>query len=191
MEKNEMMKRYEQETGLLAVEELVLEGMYDEYEHDTVCVLTSEYGQWLEAKATAYYLAVQENVAHEFTITQALKGRTDYEGLPVSEINWLQVLRREVGKAKDYDRLMGGGKKTPKEVANFLGHPIAMDAYTSSEENQKGDWCCFKFVPVIDHEEEIWSNNKRGWYVRLPYGLIEYTGDWKDSLTVPDGWEEK
>jgi len=107
-------------------------------------------------------------------------------------VQWLESeLLIDSVKATAYDRLTSGGKKTPKEVANFLGHPIAMDAYTSSEDNQKGDWCCFKYVPTIDRVEEIWSNNKRGWFARLPHGLIEYTGDWEKSLTLPDGWEEK
>jgi hypothetical protein len=100
-------------------------------------------------------------------------------------VEWLEA------KAEVYDRLMGGGKKTPKEAANFFGHPIAMDAYTSSDDNPRGDWCCFKHVPVIDRAEEIWSNNRKGWFARLPYGLIEYTGDWEKSLTLPDGWEDK
>jgi len=54
MEKTEMMCMYEQESGLLAIKKVVLESMYDEYEHDTIYVLTNDYVQWLEAKSAAY-----------------------------------------------------------------------------------------------------------------------------------------
>ena len=90
-------------------------------------------------------------------------------------------------KAEAYDRLIGGGKKTLKEWANIFGMPIAVD--------HDGEASSFAHVPVIhlDDGEGIWGNNPEHYgeetYL-LPPHLIDFDGDWKDSLTLPDGWEE-
>ena len=178
-------------------------------------------------------VAKQEVVAITDSIVVALEGLSDFEGLPVSELNYLQVIRklkedvmekskRETGgiakfieeakryrdgptvlndiieidelqaKAYAYDRIMSGGQKTPKEIANIFGFPIAMDCYSSNHEFQHGsDWNWFTTKPFIDGENDCWTI-KRGQWGRVPYGLLNgYDGDWKDSLTLPDEWEEK
>jgi hypothetical protein len=86
-------------------------------------------------------------------------------------------------KAEAYDRLMSGGMSM-KELANILGKPVAIDA-----ENRL--WW-FPKKPEIGWTTWIWYDNQFGSFgEELPNGLIAYTGDWKDSLTLPDGWEEK
>jgi hypothetical protein len=86
-------------------------------------------------------------------------------------------------KAEAYDRLMSGGMSM-KELANILGKPVAIDA-----ENRL--WW-FPKKPEIGWTTWIWYDNQFGSFGEgLPNGLIAYTGDWKDSLTLPDGLEEK
>ena len=92
---------------------------------------------------------------------------------------WLEA------KAEAYDRLMSGGKKTLKEWANIFGLPFALGRY--------GQGIAFKCksLPVVA--------GKNGWptdvgdfgFAFIDRSLINFTGDWKDSLTLPDGWEEK
>jgi len=86
-------------------------------------------------------------------------------------------------KAEAYDRLMSGGKKTLKEWASLLGKPIAVDV--------EGRLLWFPKKPEIWCTTWIWYDNQFAWFGEgLPNGLIAYTGDWQDSLTLPDGWEE-
>ena len=91
-------------------------------------------------------------------------------------------------KAAAYDRLMSGGRKTLKEWANLFGMVVAVD--------QNGEASCFGHIPVmyLDDGEGIWTNSPEHYgeetYL-LPTHLIDFDGDWKDSLTLPDGWEEK
>jgi hypothetical protein len=133
MEKNFIMKKYEQESGGQSVDdsysEMVKNGSVD-------CNWNQGYINWLEAKAAAY------------------------------------------------DRLMSGGKKTLKEWANILGKPIAVDA--------EGSLLWFPKNPEIGLVTTwIWYDEQFGCFgEELPNNLIDYTGDWKDSLTLPDGWEE-
>ena len=92
-------------------------------------------------------------------------------------------------KAAAYDRIMGGGKKTLKEWANIFGMVIAVD--------QNGEASCFAHVPVpvmyLNADDGIWTNSPENYgeetYL-LPPDLIDFNGDWKDSLTLPDGWVE-
>jgi hypothetical protein len=89
-------------------------------------------------------------------------------------------------KAAAYDRLMSGGKKTPKEVANFFGFPIAMNKY--------GAWyTLFPTIPIIA-ETGFWYSQVyptgRFSHSIPTIDQIDFTGDWKDSLTLPDGWEQ-
>ena len=79
-------------------------------------------------------------------------------------------------KATAYDRLMSGGKKTLKEIANFLGNPVAVD--------REGRLLWFPRKPEIGLTTWIWYDKY------LPKNIFDYTGDWKDSPTLPDGWEE-
>ena len=80
-------------------------------------------------------------------------------------------------KATTYDRLMSGGKKTLKEIANFLGNPVAVD--------REGRLLWSPKKPEIGLFTWIWYDKY------LPKNIFDYTGDWKDSFTLPDGWEEK
>ena len=79
-------------------------------------------------------------------------------------------------KATAYDRLMSGGKKTLKEIANFLGNPVAVD--------REGRLLWFPRKPEIGLTTWIWYDKY------LPKNLFDYTGSWQDSLTLPDGWED-
>jgi hypothetical protein len=131
MEKTEMMKRYEAETGRKSVR-----GITDGIHAVWFDIWHYQYLQWLEAKADAY------------------------------------------------DRIMSGGKKTLKEWANLFGMVVAVD--------MDGEAWAFSGVPVIDRE--IWRNNEAHYgqgAFEIPKKLVEFDGNWKDSLTLPDGWEEK
>lgn len=91
-------------------------------------------------------------------------------------IAWLEA------KAEAYDRLMSG-KATPKDLANILGKPVAIDA------ESRLLW--FPKKPESGWSTWIWYDNQFGDFgEELPDGLINFNGDWKDSLTLPDGWEE-
>jgi hypothetical protein len=81
-------------------------------------------------------------------------------------------------KAEAYDRLMSGGKKTLKELANFLQRPIAI------QPSRSGCVAIFANVPFLGETE--W----RGYWMSTIACDLDFSGDWKDSLTLPDGWEE-
>ena len=141
MEKTEMMKRYESETG-----------------KQSAIVKFMVGGQALEPKS------YPKLGPYDYS--------TDY-------IAWLE------SKATAYDRLMSGGKKTPKEVANFFGFPIAMNKY--------GAWyTLFPTIPIIA-ETGFWYSQVyptgRFSHSIPTIDQIDFTGDWKESLTLPDGWE--
>ncbi len=96
--------------------------------------------------------------------------------------SWYGYIDMVDAKATAYDRLMSGGKKTPKEVANFFDLPIAQD--------KEGFWYAFGSPPVIDELRGTWGS-LLGYEKEIPSCNIRYTGDWKNSLTLPDGWEAK
>jgi hypothetical protein len=140
MEKTEMMKRYEGETG-----------------KQSAIVKFMTGGQALDQKSYPKL------------------GPFDYN---TEYIAWLET------KAEAYDRLMSGGKKTLKEIANFLQRPVAVD--------REGRLLWFPKKPEIGLLAWIWYDEQFGCFgEELPKYLIDYTGDWKDSLTLPDVWEEK
>ena len=112
----------------------------------------------------------------------------------------LNIQNKEIStmkaKASAYDRLMSG-KPTLKELANVL--QMAITVNPEPESIVKG----FRHTP-----KPVWFENGEdsfgGWLAQekyifvafesttlFPPGLICFTGDWKDSLTLPDGWEEK
>jgi hypothetical protein len=85
---------------------------------------------------------------------------------------WLEA------KATAYDRLMSGGKKTLKEWANIFGMYFAV--------GKSGVGYAYKYEPLLA------GNNFSGQCFSVIYPeFIDYTGDWKDSLTLPDEWEDK
>ena len=91
-------------------------------------------------------------------------------------------------KAEAYDRIMSGGKKTLKEWANLLGRPVAMDFGGVVESyntipmrcDSAGYWYCDEYSENFEDEHFI-----------IPKECFDFTGSWQDSLTLPDGWEEK
>ena len=93
-------------------------------------------------------------------------------------------------KAKAYDRIMSGGKKTLKEWANIFGMNMAVD--------EKGDGIVSKypleFRPLYDGYKVAGYWTIRAGYpytmFNIPFYIIDFSGSWQDSLTLPDGWEE-
>jgi hypothetical protein len=88
---------------------------------------------------------------------------------------WLEA------KAAAYDRLMSGGKKTLNEIANIFDSIVAMD--------ESGRLHLFGMEPKINKNVGEWQPAYRSYHERVPFCDIDFTGDWKDSLTLPDGWE--
>ena len=84
-------------------------------------------------------------------------------------------------KAAAYDRLMSGGKKTLKELANIFGSIVAMD--------ESGRLHLFGMEPKINKNVGEWQPAYRSYHERVPICDIDFSGDWKDSLTLPDSWE--
>lgn len=66
----------------------------------------------------------------------------------------------------------------PQVIANLLDLYIACD--------EDGVSCAYQSEPkIIIHKWNTAFN-----YLRLPDGLIDWGDtDWKDSLTIPEGWE--
>ena len=96
-------------------------------------------------------------------------------------------------KATAYDRLMSGGKKTLKELANFLGMNVAVEdepiygrrVFASPTK------MFLKTNTTIYGSYKFWALSETGHIFQIPPEIIDYTGDWTTSLTLPDGWEEK
>ena len=76
-----------------------------------------------------------------------------------------------IAKATAYGRLMSGGKKTLKEWANIFGMPFAID----------GGRYGYNCDDVGSKEPLIW----------IPPRFIDYDGNYGESRTLPDGWEDK
>lgn len=96
-------------------------------------------------------------------------------------------LEEAQAKATAYDRLMSGGKKTLKEFANLLGRVVVVNA--------NGDIESFAGEPRIDLHYGFWyldedDEDYEDFRYFIPNDIVDYTGDWKDSLTLPDGWED-
>lgn len=166
MEKSDIMKRYEAETGKQsAIVKFMAGGQALEskdfpkigpYDYST------DYIAWLEAKANISNEAIE-------AFQEIIRNQCD-------EISALKE------KSAAYDRLMSGKNITMQELANILGKPVAISEHGSLE------W--FDKVPLANIEMGFWSG---GWMLigNLPSDIVDFTGDWKDSLTLPDGWEEE
>lgn len=106
----------------------------------------------------------------------------DYGELVYDEkyVKWLET--RATGKGN----LTSGDKKTLKELANFVGNAVAID--------EDGSIFTYSDIPVLRETGDAWSDVGY-WYGAEEYPIfgnfINFTGDWKTSLTLPDGWEEK
>ena len=90
-----------------------------------------------------------------------------------------EYLRGLEEKAEAYDRLMSGGKKTLKEIANFLQLPVAI------QPSRANCVSVFENLPYLG--ERQWT----GHWMYTVCCDFDFTGDWQDSLTLPDGWEEQ
>ena len=136
MEKTEMMKRYEKETG-----------------KNPICSLT------------------QKDIERRFSYCQNLT-------INIPSQDYMDMVE---AKASAYDRLMSG-EPTAKEIANVLNRIIAMDADFK--------WYAFGVIPYGTTKFR-WVAVRGSTKYRVPCFHIKFDGDWKDSLTLPDGWEEK
>ncbi len=177
MEKSEMMKKFEAETGKQsAIVKFMTGGQALErksYPKLGPYDYNMEYLAWLEAKATAYDNLVSKTIISDAELDAPLAQR---------------ILREMAEKAEAYDRIMSGRKKTLKEWANLLGRPVAMDFGGVVESyntipmrcDSAGYWYCDEYSENFEDEHFI-----------IPKECFDYTGSWKDSLTLPDGWEEK
>ena len=162
MEKSETMKRYEAETGKQSTR-FVTDGIHSA----GIEVWHFEYIAWLETKANISDEAIE-------AFQEIIRNQCD-------EISSLKE------KAEAYDRLMSGGKKTLKEWANLLGRPVAMDfggvveSYNSVPVrcDSAGYWFCDEYAENFEDEHFI-----------IPNEVVDFTGSWQDSLTLPDGWED-
>ena len=86
-------------------------------------------------------------------------------------------------KASAYDRLMSGGRKTLKELASFLGMLVAV--------NRNGNVFWTEKNPRLSEDWGVWVvSNYRDAHGDIPKGVVDFNGDWQDSLTLPDGWED-
>ena len=72
-------------------------------------------------------------------------------------------------------------KRTLQEIANFFDMAVAMD--------KDGRTYMHKAVPYIQGGRG-WLND--GMLFELPHCLTEdYSGDWRESLTLPDSWPKE
>jgi hypothetical protein len=164
MEKTEVMKRYEEETGkqsaivrfmaggqALESKDFPKIGPYD---------YSTDYIAWLEAKTN-----ISDEVIEAFQ--KIIRNQCD-------EISALKE------KAEAYDRLMSGGKKTLKEWANIFGRPVV---------DSDGTILVFSSIPAYEG-----GYTEEGEFVDEWVGDViahidcEYEGEWIDDVTLPDGW---
>jgi len=124
-----------------------------------------------------------EEETGEYAIVTVKVGFAELQFPSEVYVEWLEAeLLKASVKATAYDRLMSGGKKTPKDVANFLDLPIAQD--------KEGFWHAFGSPPAIDELRGTWGS-LLGYEKEIPSCNIRYAGDWKDSITMPDEWEDR
>lgn len=83
-------------------------------------------------------------------------------------------------KAEAYNRLMSEDGKTLKDIANLFQMCAAIDS--------DGYARLFSDTPFIDGDR--WNSNFPEEEYPIP-GIVHCTGDWKNSLTMPDKWVGK
>lgn len=161
MEKTKLMLEFEQETG-----------------KQSAILKFSVGGQALEMKSypklgpydynTEYlaWLEAKANISDE-----AIK---EFQKIIRNQCDEITALKE---KAEAYDHLMSGGRKTLKEWANMFGKPVVINA-------------C-RIVSIYENIPRICCGIWCGQFVcSLSRDLYDFNGDWRDSLTLPDGWEE-
>jgi hypothetical protein len=180
MEKTEMMKEFEDKTELnatiLTVDCGVMPRIY--------------YSNWLEsellnAKEHVQNLEFLLNQKNENILQLEAKANISDEAIEAFQ----KIIRNQCDeisalkeKAESYGRIMSGGRKTLKEWANIFGMPVAVD------KNFGG--IVFDEMPELLRTVEAWRA-QHGYVGLIPSLLIDFTGSWQDSLTLPDGWETK
>lgn len=95
----------------------------------------------------------------------------------VDYIEWLEE------KATAYDRLMSGkARMTMQEMANFIGRPITI--------GRDGGITAHGAMPRLETTQtgKFWYNEANE-YMEINESFVDFSGDWKDSLTLPDEWE--
>lgn len=110
----------------------------------------------------------------------------NWEALPIGYTRYLEseLLKARL-KAEAYDRIMSGGLSM-KELANILNHPVAIE--NDDDQNELYYFDSTPYISQFSDGTQFWSC-KRKW--RLPRQLVNFCDIWEDSLTLPDGWEEK
>lgn len=95
-----------------------------------------------------------------------------------------EYLRGLEEKAEAYDRLMSGkARMTMQEMANFIGRPITI--------GRDGGITAHGAMPRLETTQtgKFWYNEADE-YMEINESFVDFSGDWKNSLTLPDGWEE-
>ena len=73
-------------------------------------------------------------------------------------------------------------KKTLQEIADFFDMAAAVD--------KNGDAALFSAVP--ERRDTWWMmGSQEDESLDLLPGMFDYSGDWRDSLALPDGWGDK
>jgi hypothetical protein len=85
-------------------------------------------------------------------------------------------------KAGAYDRVISSGLSM-KEIANILKHPVAIE--NEDDQNELYYFDSTPYISQFSDGTQFWSC-KRKW--RLPRQLVNFNGNWEDSLAFPDGW---
>jgi|GEM_PF-2303635 len=171
MEKTETMKRYEAETGKSARDELY-SGSIKLY------MPTNDYIAWLESELL---IASSRANALQNAFDRLLAKKLTDEELDSSPAS--KILKEMAEKAEAYDRLMSGeSKMTMQEMANFIGRPITA--------NKEGGITAHGSMPRIVNTwlGECWYNEADE-YMEINESFVDFSGDWTQSLTLPDGWE--
>lgn len=174
IDRTPMMLKFEKETGGSATY-----FDYDYWLQEEVENKTQAYINWLEKIAKSTELKECPSCGAEVIPNPYCH---DLE----QKIELLEVQLAEAKhKATAYDRLMSGGKKTLKEWANIFGLPFAVGY------NGQGIAFKCKNLPIV-YGLNWWPADVGDFgFAFIDSSFIDYTGDWQDSLTLPDGCEEQ
>lgn len=201
MEKT-MAERYKKETG-----KVPYDSVYQDFP-------SGDYIEWLETrleKAEELFRKAQDltdfvrrnknkkieelEIDLQIAITRANALQNAFNGLLAKKLTdeeldsppASKILKEMAEKAEAYDRLMSGGKKTLKEWANILGRVVVINGNGIAES--------FAGTPTIDLRYCFWyidedDDDYEDDRFIIPKECVDFDGDWKNSLTLPDGWEE-
>ena len=70
-------------------------------------------------------------------------------------------------------------KRTLQEIANFFDMAVTID--------WNGDVYLHKAVPYL--QGDGWLNDEGA--IIFSYRLVDFSGDWRESLTLPDSWPKE